>query len=117
MTGIINRNSGGAWINSRDNVIVEQSNTATFGTRWSPIVGIKTPDGHWALGTVGGETLMFIYDIDTNYSAGNNTPTHRIDLPNKSGTIALTNDIPTNVWTADNLKFSLSGTTLTITTS
>ena len=75
VTGRISRDSGGSWISARDNVIVYTTRTSGEGSDWHPVVGGKTSSGFWTLGSVGGESLMFSYDTDANYNAGNNTST------------------------------------------
>ena len=96
VTGNISRDDGGSWISGRDHVVVEQTRTSTYGNDYHPVVGIKTSAGYWSLGSVGGESLMFSYDTDSNYSAGNNTSAV-ISLPDAglAGTLALTSQIPT----------------------
>ena len=92
VTGIISRSAGGSWISARNNVVV--NGTATGSESYNPVVGQKTPKGHWAIGNLGSnEYLTFVYSTDTNYSAGTNSTTN-ITLPTTGGTIALTSQIP-----------------------
>lgn len=72
-TSLLRRDSGGAWIKGRENaVIAQQKQTATAGNSWNPAVSIKTATGNWTMGNVGGENLMFSYDLDSNYSSNTN---------------------------------------------
>lgn len=72
MTGKINRGAGGMWIHARNNV-------AVFGTTanpqsYNPVVGQKTSKGAWTVGNLAGdERLVFSYDTDTDFNAGNNS--------------------------------------------
>lgn len=99
ITGRIDRNGGGSWINSRNNV-------AVFGTSTNPgsyncVVGQKTPNGAWAMGNLADrEDLCFVYNSDTNYDAGNNNGT-QVYLRNINGVIAFTSDIPTSLPASD----------------
>lgn len=87
MTGAIKRQSGGEFIASRDNVIVNNINTAPDGYAWSGFGGQKTTKGHWAIGNLSGsETLSFNYTTDENYNKHNNNSI-TVDLPNTAGTI------------------------------
>lgn len=99
ITGRIDRNGGGSWISSRNNV-------AVFGTSTNPgsyncVVGQKTPNGAWTMGNLADrEDLCFVYNSDTNYDAGNNNGT-QVYLRNLNGVIALTRDIPTSLPASD----------------
>lgn len=96
VTGRISRDSGGAWISARDNVIVYTTRTSGEGSNWHPVVGGKTSNGFWSLGSVGGESLCFSYDTDSDYSTSSNNNI-RLNVPITSGgTLALTSQIPTN---------------------
>ena len=72
MNGRILRGAGGSWIQGRTNAIA-------FGTTanrdsYNPVVGQKTTKGAWTVGSLAGdERLVFSYDTDSNFSAGNNT--------------------------------------------
>ena len=93
VTGRITRSSGGAWISQRDLAIVYQSLTDSSSA--CPVVAFKTKSGAWAMGSLAGtENLYFSYSTDSDYNAGNNNA-NMISLPAKSGTIALTSDLPT----------------------
>lgn len=74
ITGSISRDSGGSWISGRDNATVKQTkHTTNEGSSWNPVVSVKTAEGNWTIGNVGGENLGFSYDTDANYEAGRNT--------------------------------------------
>ena len=93
VTGRITRSSGGAWISQRDLAIVYQSFTDSSSA--CPVVAFKTKSGAWAMGSLAGtDNLYFSYSTDSDYNAGNNNA-NMISLPAKTGTIALTSDIPT----------------------
>lgn len=109
ITGSIARDAGGSWINARDNVLIKTTRTSNEGADWHPAVGVKTSSGFWSFGSVGGETLCLSYDTDTDYSNNNNTSAV-INFPSagRTGTIALTSDIPslsgyaTETWVGNN---------------
>lgn len=71
MSGRILRSAGGPWISARNNTIA-------FGTTakrdsYNPVVGQKTTNGAWTVGNLAGdERLVFSYDTDTDFNAGNN---------------------------------------------
>ena len=93
VTGRITRSSGGAWISQRDLAIVYQSFTDSSSA--CPVVAFKTKSGAWAMGSLAGtDNLYFSYSTDSDYNAGNNNA-NMISLPAKTGTIALTSDLPT----------------------
>lgn len=72
MTGKINRGAGGSWISARNNVVV--FGTTAKSQAYNPVVGQKTYKGAWTVGNLtGDERLVFSYDTDTNFNAGNNT--------------------------------------------
>lgn len=98
VTGKINRDAGGSWIHARNNALIMTTRTSGQGADWHPAVAIKTSSGCWSFGSVGGESLSLSYDTDADYSAGSNT-SKVINFPTagKTGTIALTSDIPTTV--------------------
>lgn len=74
MTGRITRSSGGSWIKDRDNCAIY--NSYTNASSYSPVVGQKTPNGVWTIGSLGTDNgLYFSYTTDANYSSGNNTST------------------------------------------
>ena len=93
ITGAITYDGGGSWISARDHCAVRTVRTSGEGSDWHPVVGLKTSAGFWSFGSVGGENLAFSHDTDADYTAGRNTSTV-ISMPLKSGTIALTSDIP-----------------------
>ena len=71
MTGKINRGAGGSWISARNNVVV--FGTTANSQAYNPVVGQKTVKGAWTVGNLAGdERLVFSYDTDTNFEAGNN---------------------------------------------
>lgn len=72
MTGKINRGAGGSWIQARNNVVV--FGTTANSQAYNPVVGQKTVKGAWTVGNLtGDERLVFSYDTDTNFEAGNNS--------------------------------------------
>lgn len=72
MTGKINRGAGGSWIQARNNVIA--FGTTAHSQSYNPVVGQKTYKGAWTIGNLAGdERLVFSYDTDTNFNAGNNS--------------------------------------------
>lgn len=72
MTGKINRGAGGTWISARNNVVV--FGTTANSQSYNPVVGQKTSKGAWTVGNLtGDERLVFSYDTDTNFDAGNNS--------------------------------------------
>lgn len=72
MSGRILRGAGGSWISARNNAIVFGT-TANSGS-YNPVVGQKTTKGAWTVGNLeGDERLVFSYDTDTNFNAGNNS--------------------------------------------
>ena len=92
ITGVISRSGGCSWISARTNVAV--NGIATSKDSYNPVVGQKTPNGHWSIGNLASnDNLAFSYTTDSNYSAGNNTASTTY-LPTTGGTIALTSQIP-----------------------
>ena len=72
MTGKINRGAGGSWIQARNNVVA--FGTTANSQAYNPVVGQKTVKGAWTVGNLtGDERLVFSYDTDTNFEAGNNS--------------------------------------------
>lgn len=72
MSGCILRGAGGSWISARNNAIAFGT-TANSGS-YNPVVGQKTTKGAWTVGNLAGdERLVFSYDTDTNFNAGNNS--------------------------------------------
>ena len=79
ITGKINRGAGGNWISARNNVVV--FGTTAHSQFYNPVVGQKTSEGAWTVGNfTGDERLVFSYDTDTNFNAGNNS-TNKTFLP------------------------------------
>ena len=97
ITGLIKRDAGGSWIDGRDNAIIRTIRTSGEGSDWHPAVAIKTSNGCWTFGSVGGESLLVNYDTDSDYAAGINR-NYGINFPaaGSEGTLALTSQIPTN---------------------
>lgn len=72
MTDRILRGAGGSWISARNNVIA--FGTTVHTASYQPVVGQKTSKGAWTVGNLGGdERLVFSYDTDANFNAGNNS--------------------------------------------
>ena len=72
MTGRILRGNGGTWISARNNTIA--FGTTANASSYNPVVGQKTIKGAWTVGNLAGdERLVFAYDTDTNFNAGNNS--------------------------------------------
>lgn len=96
ITGKISRSSGGSWISARDNAVVANTSYGqTAGSSYNPTISSKTTLGSWSIGNLSGEeSLSFSYDTDVNYTSGTNSNT-RVLLPNTSGVIALTSQLPT----------------------
>lgn len=92
----LKRESGGAWINGRDNAVVRQiKHTTSEGSSWNPVASVKTANGNWTIGNVGNDKLGFSYDTDANYNANpkNNTSTV-INMPNGiNGTVITTGNL------------------------
>ena len=83
MSGRILRGAGGSWISARNNAIAFGT-TANSGS-YNPVVGQKTTNGAWTVGNLAGdERLVFSYDTDTNFNAGNNS-TNTTYLPTGGG--------------------------------
>lgn len=83
MSGRILRGAGGSWISARNNAIAFGT-TANSGS-YNPVVGQKTTKGAWTVGNLeGDERLVFSYDTDTNFYAGNNS-TNTTFLPTGGG--------------------------------
>lgn len=87
---ILRTGSSTSWINGRDGALVR--NTTYKG--YNAIISAKTTNGSWQLGPYENDLLYFTYTTDANYNAGTNNATYNITLPKKTGTIALTSDIP-----------------------
>jgi hypothetical protein len=109
--------SGGQWITARDNAPVYANKTASTGGSYYPAFFAKSKTGGWSMGVLGNsDTLYTAFTTDENYSASpqSNTNTYQIAFPSKSGTIALTSDIPSvpAYYAGDHL--SLSSTTFSI---
>lgn len=75
MSGRILRGAGGSWISARNNAIA--FGTTANSDSYNPVVGQKTTKGAWTIGSLAGdERLVFSYDTDTNFEAGNNRSNH-----------------------------------------
>ena len=71
ISGRILRGDGGSWISARSNAIA--FGTTANSDSYNPVVGQKTTKGAWTVGNLAGdERLVFSYDTDTNFNAGNN---------------------------------------------
>ena len=94
ITGQIKGSFGGSWNAAREQALVYNYNSTT--TTYNPVIACKSGSGVWSIGTYpyDGENLFFAYNLDSDYNAGNNG-SQIIKLPPKSGTIALTSEIPT----------------------
>lgn len=94
MTGQIKGSFGGSWNAAREQAMVYNYNPTV--NSYNPIIAGKSGSGVWSVGTYpyDGENLYFAYNLDSDYNAGNNG-SQIIKLPPKSGTIALTSDLPT----------------------
>lgn len=79
-----------SWYNGRDGALIR---TTTY-PGYNAILSAKTTNGSWQLGTYSNDLFYFTYVTDANYNSGTNNATYNITLPKKSGTIALTSDIP-----------------------
>lgn len=88
--GLAVRDSGGLWISGRDNAVAKQIKHNEGS--WNPVASVKTINGNWTIGTVGGNALQFSYDTDADYNAGNNTATV-VTLNPVGGTILTTASI------------------------
>ena len=72
MSGRILRGAGGSWISARNNVVA--FGTTANSLSYNPVVGQKTSKGAWTVGNLtGDERLVFSYDTDTDFDAGNNS--------------------------------------------
>ena len=94
ITGQIKGSFGGSWNAAREQALVYNYNSTS--TTYNPIIAGKSGSGVWSIGTYpyAGEDLFFAYNLDSDYNAGNNG-SQIIKLPPRTGTIALTSDIPT----------------------
>ena len=94
ITGQIKGSFGGSWNAAREQALVYNYNSTS--TTYNPIIAGKSGSGVWSVGTYpyAGEDLFFAYNLDSDYNAGNNG-SQIIKLPPRTGTIALTSDIPT----------------------
>lgn len=79
-----------SWYNGRDGALIR----TTTCPGYNAILSAKTTNGSWQLGTYSNDLFYFTYVTDANYNSGTNNATYNITLPKKSGTIALTSDIP-----------------------
>lgn len=87
---ILRQGRGTYLYNGRDGALIR---TTTY-PGYNAILSAKTTNGSWQLGTHSNDLFYFTYVTDANYNTGTNTATYNITLPKKSGTIALTSDIP-----------------------
>lgn len=71
ITGRILRGAGGHMIQGRTNAIA--FGATANPSLYNPVVGQKTTMGAWTVGNIAGdERLVFSYDTDTDFDAGNN---------------------------------------------
>lgn len=111
VTSLTQNGGGASWVKGRD---IAPFKTITNPTdAYSNITSLKTASGSWEMGTYNSgsqaDRLNFVYATDANYSSNTNT-VFRVYLEGQgSGTYKF--------WHSGNMTYSLSGTTLTITTS
>ena len=86
---------GTTWVSGRDNALIRQ----TTANGYSVVLTTKTTNGSWELGnyTDYGEQLLLTYISDTIHTNNTNTISSQYQFPLKSGTVALTSDIPTSL--------------------
>ena len=109
MTGTINRRSGGATINGRNNAIIRQT-YAPGGSSWNPIACVDTETGTWTLGHLSSgdsdTNFHFCFSTNADYNAGNNNGNY-VTLRNRAGVIALTSEIPSKgSWNYDDRYYT-----------
>lgn len=85
---------GGSFISSRDKVGLKgMSYGQSSGSSFNPVVGQKTSNGFWSIGSLSGnEQLYFVYTTDANYASSSNTY-EGVKLPNSSGTLYTWEDL------------------------
>jgi len=81
---------------------------------YNPILSMKTTNGSWDLGVYTGDTAYLTYITDVDHDTPKNTCTYQLTFPKKTGTLAVTSDIPTslpanggNAETVDNYHISV----------
>ena len=85
VTGQIQKNTGGSWIDDRDRAVVRSHYPGDWS--YGAVAAMETKNGFWTMGNLGGnESLIFNYSPDSNYSAGKND-TSQVYLPAQAGTI------------------------------
>ena len=83
-------NKEGNWINARNNVALESA--AATNNEYAPLVGVKTNNGEWSIGHLGGkDALYFSYITDANIAAENNTA-NMVYLPSYAGGEIISSD-------------------------
>ena len=108
--------SGGQWIAARDTAPVYANKPNTQDGGYYPAWFAKTKSGGWSMGVLSAQDNLYItYTTDADYSGGSNVNTYQVQFQNKSGTVALTSDIPT-VPTVNNASLTLKGAGTTVTT-
>lgn len=110
ITGRIVRSTSVTWAKSRENAVV--FNTASSASAYKPVVGVKTPNGAWTIGSFQDESLLFSYTTDENYEAGTNSSTS-VYLPAQAGTIITNATVGSAI--AGGVKDSNNGNTIKIT--
>lgn len=87
--------NGGLWISARDTAPVYANKPNAQDGGYYPAWFAKTKSGGWSMGVLSAQDNLYItYTTDTDYSGGSNTNTYQVQFQNKSGTVALTSDIP-----------------------
>lgn len=120
MSGQIKRSINTSHIGARDGVPLSNPQT---GTRYRPVVGVKSANGYWVMSTYNNDNLRFAYTSDADYSAGTNRET-TVLLPSEEGTIITSASIGNQVVAGvkdyndanTTIKIGWSGTNLNETT-
>jgi hypothetical protein len=66
-------------------------------TGYNPILSMKTTDGSWDLSVYSDNTAYLAYVTDTDYNNSINNCTYKLSFPKKTGTLAITSDIPASL--------------------
>jgi hypothetical protein len=82
-----------SWYQGRLHPIIK----TTSYTGYNAILSMKTTNGSWDLGVYSSDTAYLTYISDTNYNSSTNTTTYQLTFPKKTGTLAVTSDIPTSL--------------------
>lgn len=87
--------TGGLWIWARDTAPVYANKPNSQDGGYYPAWFAKTKSGGWSMGVLSTQDNLYLtYTTDTDYSGGTNNNTYHVQFQNKSGTVALTSDIP-----------------------